>query len=241
MTVKDDCSPEFRWSRGFTERELELKLKRLAQCPSSGPLSDDEAASDPSWHHYYSEALIAREAPGIPNREGKFEQARQAIARYEFSDPTLVRGYFDSTAALNGRSMLLEIKVMGLHVLCGVAVRSVREEQTADRSLWGFRYDTLAGHVESGAEWFLLTKDHRTGDVRFRIQAAWREGTLPSWWSRLGFQLFARSYQRAWHRSAYVRLRTLLQARDLPDLPHLRALVQPWQPPIAAPLNELES
>jgi hypothetical protein len=73
---------------------------------------------------------------------------------------------------------------------------------------------TLEGHLEAGQEWFLLAKDPATGEVRFRIQARWRPGQLPTWWSYLGFHLFAPRRQRAWHRLAHLRLRRMLAARS---------------------------
>ena len=235
------CAPIFRWWRGFSADEVQRQLLHLPHCPSSGPVSDEAAVTDPAWHHYYSEALIAREAPGPPIPGAAFEQARVAITNYEFSDPDAVQAYFERTVPLEGRPMLLEIKVLGVHVLCGVVVRAVRDEQTPQRTIWGFRYDTLVGHVESGAEWFLLSKDHATGEIRFRIQATWKKGSLPTWWARLGFDAVGSTYQRAWHRTAYVRLRALLDSRDLPDLPRGRAILKPWQPVLAAPVYEFES
>ncbi len=235
MAASNPCAPAWRWARTFSPDELQYRLSALSQCSSSGPASDDEAARDPSWHHYYSEAVIGREPPGPPEAGGAFEQARKLVAGYEFSDPSIVRGYFDPLLELRGRPMLLELKVMGLHFLCGVVVRETRQEATKDRTLFGYRYDTLEGHLESGAEWFLLTKDHGSGDVRFRIQAAWREGTLPNWWTRIGFHAFARPYQRAWHRLAYQRLRTAIRAQNLPPLPRSRAIMHQWQPTIGPP------
>jgi uncharacterized protein (UPF0548 family) len=93
--------------------------------------------------------------------------------------------------------MLLEIQVWGQRYLCGVVVGALSDERHPDRTVWGYRYDTLAGHLEAGAEWFLLTKDHATGEIQFRIEARWREGQFPNWWSRVGFALLARRYQRA--------------------------------------------
>ena len=238
MSSSDACAPVWRWGRGFEAEELQRRLRGLEQCPSSGPSSDEEAARDPSWNHYYSEAVIAQERPGPPEPGGAFQQARQLVSSYAFSDPGIVQGYFDARRALSGRPMLLELKVLGLHFLCGVVVRATRDEQLTGRSVFGFRYDTLEGHLESGAEWFLLSKDHESGAVQFRIQAAWREGNLPNWWTRLGFHALARPYQRAWHRLAYVRLRNFMKARDLPPLPHARVIMQQWRPPLAAPSTE---
>ena len=233
--------PIRRWGRGFSPEEIQRKLAELPALASTGPKSENEVADDPTWHHYYSEALIALEAPGPPETGGAFEHARRAITEYAFSDPSIVQGYFDATRELVGRPMLLELKVLGLHLLCGVTVQAVRDEQTADTSTWGFRYDTLEGHVESGAEWFLLSKEHATGKVRFRIQATWHEGSLPNWWTRLGFSVLSARYQRAWHRTAYARLRTLVGSHNLPPLPHRRAILHTWQPIPTSPIREHEA
>jgi len=235
LTDSAAVAPAYRWARSFPPQEVARELARLPGRASTGPTSDDAAAADPSWHRYYSEAVIAREAPGSPEPGGPFERARRAVAEYAFSDPSIVQGHFEATSELRGRPMVLELKVLGLHLLCGVVVRAVRDERTAGASVWGFRYDTVEGHVEAGAEWFLLTKDHVTGEVRFRIQASWHEGTLPNWWTRVGFSLLARRYQRAWHRQAYARLRALVGGRDLPPLPRRRTILKAWQPEIRVP------
>jgi uncharacterized protein (UPF0548 family) len=232
---KDPCAPAWRLGRAFSAAEIQQRLSGLSQCPTSGPGSDEEAARDSSWHHYYSEAIVGREAPGLPEAGGAFERARALVASYAFSDPSIVRGHFDPSLELLGRPMLLELKVMGLRFLCGVVVRATRHDSFEDRSVFGFRYDTLQGHLEAGAEWFLLTKEHKTGDVVFRIQAAWREGDLPNWWTRVGFHTFSRPYQRAWHRLAYVRLRAAIHSRGLPPLPRARAMMHQWQPVIGPP------
>ena len=117
---------------------------------------------------------------------------------------------YDPEAPLLGRRMLLEVKVLGLRYLNGTLVSAVRTETGDGQTVHGFRYDTLAGHIECGAEWFLLTKEHATGEVRFEIRARWRAGEFPNWWSRLGFRLLARHYQRRWHVRAHHRLLALM-------------------------------
>jgi uncharacterized protein (UPF0548 family) len=155
------------------------------------------------------EAEVGAEAPGPPMPDGLFARARQALINYDFSDPRIVVGHFDPEAPFVGRDMLLEIKVLGLRFLCGVRVHGVREERDECTSVFGFRYDTLEGHLEQGYEWFLLSKEHQTGIVRFRIEAHWRMGDFPSWWSRLGFQLVGERYRELWRRRAPRRLMRL--------------------------------
>jgi uncharacterized protein (UPF0548 family) len=107
-----------------------------------------------------------------------------------------------------GRRILLEIKVLMLHYLCPALITHVRDERTDDSRVFGFRYDTLEGHIERGVEWFTLTKN-ANGEIRFRIEARWRRGELPNWWSEIGFTLLSGRYQRKWHRAAHERMSLL--------------------------------
>jgi len=215
---------EWRCGRGWTGRELEERLARIAGARLN--FDPDTIGPGKGWTFYYSEAPIGRETPGPPIPGGAFERAKSAIMRYEFSDPRIVTAHLDPTSPFLGRRMLLEIKVLGLRYLCGVVIGAVRSFDLEGRTVFGFRYETLEGHIESGFEWFLLTKDHATGEIWFRIQATWREGELPNWWSRIGFRLLVRRYQRAWHRLAYVRLREILGAgAGLAPIPRGRRLI----------------
>ena len=126
--------------------------------------------------------------------------------------------------------MLVEVLILGLRYLNPVLVSRVRSFSDEAHSMRGFRYDTLEGHFERGLEWFLLSKDHQTGDVEFTVHAGWRGGQLPNWWSRIGFHLLARRYQRAWHRLAHTRLRALVGSVGLPRLPRGSRLVHSGPP-----------
>ena len=221
--------PEWRLGRGWSASELERRLVALRHQPVT-------AASERGGARYHSEAVVYQEPPGPPLADGGFARARELVRRYEFSDPRIVTGHFDRRAPLLGRPMLLEIRVLGLRYLCGVVVGAVADRHEADRTVFGFRYDTLASHIEAGTEWFLLTKDHASGEIRFRIEAKWRAGQFPNWWSRVGFRLLARRYQRAWHRLAYLRLRAGLKARGLPALPRGDRLLHEGHPMPAPPV-----
>lgn len=203
---------EQRFFQGWSQEEL---ASRLAALEALAPSVDDEArremeAGKGRWHPERSEAVIAREPPGAPIPGGPFERARELIAQYRFSDPSIVRGHFDPAAPLLGRRMLLEIQALGLHHLCGVVVGKVRDEQTDAESTFGFRYDTLEGHIERGEEWFLLRKDHASGLVRFTIRSRWRHGEFPNAWSRIGFTVLAGRYRALWLRRAHARMRAML-------------------------------
>ena len=229
--IQNPLRPEWRLLRGWSSAELERRLPTLR----GQALTSDQACPDGA--RYHSEAVIACEAPGPPLPDGPFMRARELVRRYDFSDPRIVTGHFDRSADLLGRLMLIEIKVLGLHVLNGVVVTDVKDRCDEARTVWAFRYDTLASHIQVGSEWFALSKDHDTGQVQFRIEALWREGHLPRALQRAGFHLLARRYLRAWHRLAYIRLRARLAARGLPALPRGERLVHVGLPLPAPPVE----
>lgn len=203
---------EWRLARGWTDHELDERLRALAAAGRNFDDPTTELTSAHGWRHYYSEAVIGREEPGPPRADGPFERGKVAVANYQFSDPRIVIGHFDPKVPLQGRRMLLEMRALRfLHYLGGVVVGAKRELDEHDRTVFGYRYDTLEGHIEKGLEWFLLTKDHVSGELRFRIEAAWKPGQFPNWWSRVGFALLGHHYQRTWHRHAHNRLAQLVR------------------------------
>lgn len=225
---------EWRYLRPWSEAGLEKRLDALDALPRSFDETEDQMTPERGWTRFRSEAIIAREVPGVPVIDGPFLRARPLVSRYEFSDPRIVTCHFDAEAPLAGRRMLLELKVMGLRYLMGTVVDAVRDETHLDRSIFGFRYSTLSGHLETGSEWFLVEKEHATGWVRFSIEASWRMGEMPNWWSEVGFRVLSPAYQRAWHRLSYVRLRRMLGAKGLPALPRGHRLLHSGAP-VSAP------
>jgi uncharacterized protein (UPF0548 family) len=191
---------EWRLFGAWSSRALKARVDALATRPLNFEAIEVEMTGERGWHHYHSEAVIARE----PEGDTCFARARIAVANYQFSNPRIVVAHFDPAGSLLQRRILLEIKVLGLHYLCPAVVSTVRDEP----NVFGFRYDTLVGHIERGVEWFLLTKNGE-GDIRFRIEARWQRGELPNWWSRAGFALLAGFYQRRWHRQAHRRMSLL--------------------------------
>lgn len=225
--------PEWRFGGGWTEHELSLRLAALVAATESAERSSTVGARKHGGRlrHVASAGLLAREGPGAPERGGAFARARELLVAYELSDPAIVTAHFDRRAPLSGRHMLLEIKVLGLRYLCAVVVSEVLEGSDDSETRFGFRLDTLAPHLERGSEWFTLTKNHRDGAVRFSITARWEPGQFPNRWSRLGFGLLARRYQRAWHRRAFRRLRDRL----VPDSVGVIASYPVTSPAWAAP------
>ncbi len=219
---------EWRLGRGWSDEELAKRLDALRSVstnfPAEGPGS--QMIGD-KWRRYYTESEIGMEDPGPPQPNGAFETAWKAITEYQFSDPEIVTAHFDPKDELEGRTMLLELKVLGLRYLCGTRVTAVQRKQSDEETIYGFRYDTLEGHIEVGSEWFLLTKKHATGEIWFRISASWHPGAFPNWWSRVGFEVLGRRYQLAWHRLAYLRLRKIVDTggRIMVEVPYGEKLV----------------
>lgn len=202
---------EWRIGRGWSDAELAERLRRIETLPRSCPDGSlDETREQGGWSRDASESVVGREGPGEPEVDGVFARAASALRNYEFSDPAVVTGHFRPEPPLEGRRMLLEIRVFVLRYLCPVVVGAVRaEEDDGGETVFGFRYDTLQGHIERGSEWFLLHKDRESGVVRFTIRSLWREGDFPNGWSRLGFRLIGPRKQERWHRAAHARLRAL--------------------------------
>jgi uncharacterized protein (UPF0548 family) len=199
----------WRFGRGWSEATLRRHLAQLAQRKVSFTTPAEEMTEAEGWYVDGVDAPIGREPPGPPLSDGLFARARQAVINYDFSDPRIVVGHFDPDAPLVGRDMLLEIKVFGLRFLNGARVHGVRDEADDQRTVFGYRYDTLAGHFEQGFEWFLVTKVHASGEVRFKIEARWRLDRFPNWWSRLGFLLIGERCREIWRRLAVGRMRRL--------------------------------
>jgi uncharacterized protein (UPF0548 family) len=221
---------EWRFLRGWSDAELAHRLQAARSLTRNFDDNEDGMTLERGWSRHYSTALIARETPGPPLPDGPFERAWDHISRFAFSDPRIVKGHFDPSSPLLNRVMLNEVLIFGLHYLNPVVISSVRRHTDAERTQHGFRYDTLEGHFETGLEWFLLAKDHPTGDVTFTVHAGWKGGQLPNWWSKLGFKLLAPRYQRAWHRLAHLRLRQLVGSTGLAPLPRGRHLVTQGPP-----------
>jgi uncharacterized protein (UPF0548 family) len=202
----------WRFGSGWSESALQEYLRAWSTHPVNFDESRGEMNEANGWTVDGAHSIIGQEPPGPPLPDGHFARARQALINYDFSDPEIVIGHFDPDAEFTGRTMLLEIQVWGLHFLSGVRVHSVRDETLENRTIFGFRYDTLEGHIERGFEWFLLTKDHANGAIDFKIEAHWQLGDFPNWWSKVGFKLIGEKNRERWRRRALERLTQLAQA-----------------------------
>jgi uncharacterized protein (UPF0548 family) len=200
--------------RGWSEPALRRQLGDLAARPASRagePSAESSRHAGPAspWTVERVQAPLGYEPPGPPAPDGLFARAREAIYGYRFADPRITRGHFDPASPLLGRDILVEVRVLLIHLLVGLRVGAVLDETDDRETRFGVRLDTLQGHILDGAEWIEIAKEHRTGTVWLRIRVRWRPGTLPAWWMGLEFRLLGRTIQARWRRQALRRLRAL--------------------------------
>jgi uncharacterized protein (UPF0548 family) len=158
------------------------------------------------------------EQPGEPEAGGPFEAAVTVVERYEFADPDLVRGTWDPEAALEGRSMLLEARYLGLRLRIGTRVYRVvdelrRDADGTDVRAWGWGYATLAGHFEMGTMDYEVGKRLADGAVDFRIHVVSRHAAIRNPLVRVGFRLVGRRLQQRFARNACARVAELVAER----------------------------
>jgi uncharacterized protein (UPF0548 family) len=170
------------------------------------PLNFDPARVNRSrgWH------VDDLAAPLVP---GSFDRACAAMRRYEVADPAMVRAFYDEPEPEPGRTMLLELRFLGLRFAVGVRVGEVYDEprQVDGRAVRvrGWNYRTLEGHLEIGELAWEVWKWEDTGAVEFRIHACSRPAPTDSLVVRLGYRLIGRRQQLRFYRRACARMAAL--------------------------------
>lgn len=210
-------SPSWRVGRTWSPEELEKRLRCLSSLERNYEESDRDGRGN-DWGEHRSRSRIGSAPPGPPRGDGPFARGRKAVSQFAFSDPSIVEAHFRADAPLLERRMLLELKPLIFRYLCGVVVVAVRDETRQGGSTFGFRYDTLEGHLERGSEWFVLEKNHESGALTFEIEATWRTADFPNWWSRAGFAVVGKHYQRRWHEAAHRRMSAFVRGASVPGL-----------------------
>lgn len=183
---------------GLRSRGLNFSPPPCRPTPEEGWRIDD-----------YVQALPSEE-PGEPAAKGSWEVARRILRDYDFIDPSLVRALYRSGDPLEGRDMLLELRVWGLRFHVGVRVDKVRDARLTEggrqASVWGWDYRTLEGHFEAGQMDYEVRKWLDTGEVEFRIHAFSRVAHIPNPVLRLGYHLLGRRKQTQFARNACERM-----------------------------------
>jgi uncharacterized protein (UPF0548 family) len=183
----------------LADKELNFDAEAVRSDPPAGWRIDD-----------YRQAL-PREEAGPPAAEGSWVAACRILRDYDFIDPSIVRAAFRPDDALDGRDLLLELRVWGLRFHVGVRVVGVTDatvvEDGREAVRWGWSYATLDGHFEAGQMDYEVRKWTDTGEVEFRIHAFSRVTHIPNPVVRLGFRVLGRRKQTQFARRACERLR----------------------------------
>ena len=178
------------------------------------PTAVDLADPPPGWTVDDRRQPLESEPPGDPVAGGPWELAAALIRGYEFADPSLVRAHYDRDAPLQGRTMLLELRALGLvSIHVGVRVSCVWDDvRVLDgrrARVFGWAYRTLQGHVEQGQMGWQVSKWHDTGEVEFRAHAVSRTAPIANPLVWLGFRLLKRHERRLYLDSTDRRMREL--------------------------------
>lgn len=193
-------------------------LDRLHDAPLNfePPLGDEFDPLDGWTIDHYRQPLPS-EAPGEPVAGGSWEVAKDCLEDYEFADPRLIRAVYRQEDPLVGRTMLLIGRFGPLRFHMGARVYAVvDEEREVDGRavrVWGWGYQTLTGHLETGRMRFQAWKWLDDGAVEFRMDAASRPAHIPNLVVRWGFAVFGRRLQLRFARRACARMNAMVRAR----------------------------
>jgi uncharacterized protein (UPF0548 family) len=198
----------------------ERALRALRDAPLNfEPRPLDAFTPQRGWHVDALSQRLPGEPVGDPVPGGPWQVARRLMEDYRMADPAVVRATWDPRAPLEGREMLLELRLYRIFsVRVGVRVVRVWDEvrvQAGRRArVFGFEYATLRGHVEMGLMGYELYKWCDDGAVEFRMHAHSRPSEHGAPWIRLGFRLFGRREQVRFYRRCCERM-ARLTAREL--------------------------
>jgi uncharacterized protein (UPF0548 family) len=193
----------------------ERALRALRGAPLNfEPLPLDAYTPQRGWHADALSQRLPGEPSGDPAPGGPWRVARRLMEDYRMADPAIVRATWDPHAPLEGRELLLELRLYRiLRVRVGVRVLRVWDEvrvQAGRRArVFGFEYATLRGHVEMGLMDYELYKWCDDGAVEFRMHARSRPSEHGAPWIRLGFRLFGRREQVRFYRRCCERMARL--------------------------------
>jgi uncharacterized protein (UPF0548 family) len=193
------------------------------------------------WHRDALAQELPGEPPGEPAPGGPWEVARRLITEYRMADPAIVRANWDRDAPLLGRVVELKLRFRRwLWVRAHVRVRRAWDEERGGARVFGYEYETLPGHVETGVMDYEVYKWLDDGRVEFRLHARSRPSGQGPWWARVGFRLVGRREQVRFYFRCCSRLAELV-ARELglptsPPAPVAR--LREGDAPDVAPLAE---
>jgi uncharacterized protein DUF1990 len=175
-----------------------------ARAPTPGHRGD--------WRVDHHRVAICTEPPGAPVPGGPWEIACELVREYEFADPRILHAIYCPDDPLLGRDMLLEVRFHMLRFYLGVRVTEVVDETRDRHRVWGWGYQTLAGHLEQGKLVYEVVKKSDTGEVALVLRAYSRPAPIANPLIRLGFQLFGRRAQLRFYTAVGERLGASVRA-----------------------------
>ena len=202
-------------TRAASRRAHSRVAQRLADLHDR-PLNYDPDAPHPESDGWriddYCEVLPS-EPPGPPIEGGPFRLAQTLLRDYKVADPSIVRAHYDHDAPLEGRNMLLELRVWVFRTFGGCRVGRITDERrTVDGrpvQVWGWPYQTLEGHVEQGEMSWEVWKWLDTGEVHFRIHSYSRMVGSGNPFTPVGVRLFGQRQRCRYLSAACRRMREL--------------------------------
>ncbi len=200
-----------------TSRRAKRRLAELSQRKVNFDTSQISTYTrSTGWHVDDIIEPLRHEPPGPPVRGGVWEVARRLTVDYQLADPRVVRAVYRHDVPLEGRDMLLQIRLLGLRFAAGVRVSEVYE---ADRDIdgtrahiFGWAYRTLEGHFEQGEMHYQVWKWLDTGEVEFRLHAVSKVADTGPRTLRLGFRIVGRLNQLRFYHQICRRVRRQTQA-----------------------------
>lgn len=164
------------------------------------------------WHRDALAQELVGEAPGDPGPGGSWAVARRLLTEYRVADPAMVRARWRGEALL-GREMELKLRFRRLlWVRAHVRVRRVWDEERDGARVFGYEYETLPGHIETGVMDYEVYKWLADGRVEFRLHARSRPSGEGPWWARIGFRLVGRREQVRFYYRCCSRIAELVAA-----------------------------
>lgn len=177
----------------------------------------DAEAEEEGWNHADEQVDLIPEPPGPPLEGGSWAHARDFVEAYRFPDPRLIQGHYDRDSPMEGRSMLLQGRFMGLEFPFGVRISrtfdEIRDTPEGPLRAWGYSYRTLERHFERGEITFMVGKYLDSGRVIFRIHSYSRRAHIRNVFIRAGFRIFGSRLQRRFAESALARTRDYVEER----------------------------
>lgn len=171
------------------------------------------------WHIQQYRDLIAQEASGHPEPQGKFNKMKEVLAQGRLVNRRLLRVYMDSQGPLLGRNLLLVTRVFGIPLRFGVRIARVFDEEVGNidghrEHVWGYTYRSLKGHYDIGEVSFRISKDLTSGHLFFAIETCSKTSRIPQFWYRWAFRIFGPGVQRVFCLNAIRRMRRLIARHE---------------------------